>query len=45
MPRLPVLLMFFKPEASTKAADALRRMSPPRREPIFRYRSDPPRQT
>jgi hypothetical protein len=33
MPRLPLLLMFFKPEASTKAADALPRVSAPR-EPI-----------
>jgi hypothetical protein len=34
MPRLPLLLTFFKPEASTTAADALGRMSAPRREPI-----------
>ena len=33
MPRLRPLLTFIKAEASTTAADALQRMSDPRREP------------
>jgi hypothetical protein len=32
MPRLSLLLTFFKPEASMTAADALRRLLGPRRE-------------